>query len=140
MSAASQMMMTSTTQVTPPVLSMTKNNWITTQHFDCISQWDWEACLAFLNLSETSQHKLPGSTMTTAKVRRQVVDRLRSLIMDCITLAQTSSSPPQQPPPSPPLSPPPRPTQEEEELRKAEAVQLTIQTIITQLQTLLPVV
>ena len=61
---------------------MSKNNWIAAQHYDRIRQWDWQTCLAFLALSETSQHKLPGSTMTTAKVRRQVVERLEHLILE----------------------------------------------------------
>ena len=61
---------------------MTKNNWITSQHYSDIPQWDCDTCLAFLSLSETSQHKLPGSTLTTAKVRRQVVERLHHLNLE----------------------------------------------------------
>ena len=65
-----------------PTLSLTKNNWIVTQHYEHIPQWDWQTCLAFLSLSETSQHKLPGSPLTTAKVRRQVVERFHRMILD----------------------------------------------------------
>ena len=65
-----------------PVLAMTKNNWIATQHYEHIADWDWQTCLAFLSLSETSQHKLPGSTLTTSKVRRLVVNRLQDLILE----------------------------------------------------------
>jgi hypothetical protein len=63
-------------------LALTKNNWIATQHFTHIPQWNHNTCLAFLSLSETSQHKLPGSTLTTAKVRRQVVDRLHHHVQE----------------------------------------------------------
>ena len=66
----------------PPSWAMTKNNWITGQHYSDIPQWDCDTCLAFLSLSETSQHKLPGSTLTTAKVRRQVVERLHHLNLE----------------------------------------------------------
>ena len=66
----------------PPSWAMTKNNWITSQHYSDIPQWDCDTCLAFLSLSETSQHKLPGSTLTTAKVRRQVVERLHHLNLE----------------------------------------------------------
>ena len=70
------------TITTTPILALTKNNWIATQHYEHIPEWDWQTCLAFLSLSETSQHKLPGSALTTAKVRRQVVERLHHLILD----------------------------------------------------------
>ena len=65
-----------------PVLAMTKPNWIATQHYEHIVDWDWQTCLAFLSLSETSQHKLPGSTLTTSKVRRLVDNRLQDLILE----------------------------------------------------------
>ena len=68
--------------IATPVLAMTKNNWIATQHYEHIVDWDWQTCLAFLSLSETSQHKLPGSTLTTSKVRRLVVNRLQDLVLE----------------------------------------------------------
>lgn len=65
-----------------PALALTKNNWIVTQHYNAIPKWDCDQCLAFLSLSETSQHKLPGSIMTTSKVRRKVVERLGRIILE----------------------------------------------------------
>lgn len=85
---------------TTPVLAMTKSNWIATQHYDDISSWDWPTCVAFLSLSETSQHKLPGSTLTTAKVRRQVVKRLYHLIEELEHFSSFTATTTEQPRPN----------------------------------------
>ena len=104
-------------------LALTRNNWIMTQHYGDIEHWDQETCLAFLNLSETSQHKLPGTEgIKTAKVRRQVVDRLRFLISTIATPPSQS----QAPPPPPPL------------LMTTKEHEHVLKTVISNLSSLLP--
>jgi hypothetical protein len=58
-----------------------KSNWIIKQDFNDIPQWDSATCLGYLVLSETSQQKLPGTNLTTSKVRYKIIEQLKSLII-----------------------------------------------------------
>jgi hypothetical protein len=59
---------------------LSKNQWVKETHFDQIlASWDFNKCLAYLTLSESTQMKLPGSSNITIGEVKSVVEYKISL-------------------------------------------------------------